>query len=65
MKMFNEFPFDFYLPEIKALHWQPTRMAHSTEIIVCIYKINDFPYTVSMRRTHDEPFDEPHIHRHH
>lgn len=40
-------------------------MARSTAIVVCIYRINGFPYIALRRHTHDEPFVVPHIHRRH
>lgn len=40
-------------------------MVHLAEIIVYIYKINDFPYNVSMQHKHDESFAVQHTPHHH
>lgn len=55
----------YFLPETIEQHLLFVSTVHSAEIIVYIYKTNDFPYNVLMQRKHDESFVVQHILHHH
>lgn len=61
----NELSLYIFLPEIVEQRLLFVLMVHLAEIIVYIYKINDFPYNVSMQHKHDESFVVQHTPHHH